>query len=311
MLQFLRSIAKQVTPMALDVYDTEDSSGLLTTIARVYNHSTSRENPVNLEWANVFPELRQWVGERQVQKAFQNSMSVRWGPHEITYEFDKHSENDPALLIKMGEMATSIGRGFATGKVNMANAVLRENGLTYDGQNLFDVSHQHPDGTNFSNLLSAPWASMATPTIVQARDTFRSAKRRLMRNTLIRNQVISSASVASNLVVICRSDETWAAFEALRTEPEINGQPNIDKNTFQLLLDVGAGPALASSVDFIHSVPGGPRPVVFLIAREIKNLTFDESNIFNKPLVPFGMDADYGAAAGFPQTCVRAEPPGE
>src|SRR5690349_10016520 len=182
-LDHLRSLARTVTPYALDIYDKEDTSSLLRLIAEVYEQpagSGSRQNPVVFEWWDVFPDIKEWIGEREVDTAFKNSLSIKWGPYHKTYEFDKYAPSDPKTLLDLQKLASKCAKAFARGKVQLANRVLRRNPIAYDGQSLFDTNHVHPNGAPYSNLLSAPWGFFSTISVNQARDVLELGKMTLL-----------------------------------------------------------------------------------------------------------------------------------
>ncbi len=169
MLSDLKSIAVKATPIALDVYDKTDPTTLLPLVAVVVTDPSLAEE-VNLEWAAVFPELRKWIGDRVAQQGFAGRLKVRPELYEATLDFDSLDIERGTALLQATEKATRIGRAFAVGKVLLAYRVLRENQLTYDGQDFFDNAHQHPDGTLASNLVNVVRADPVAPDVVEARE---------------------------------------------------------------------------------------------------------------------------------------------
>lgn len=304
MITDLKSIAVAVTPIALNIYDTEDPLSLLPFLAQ-FASNPDKEKKVSLEWVSVFPELRKWIGDRTVQRAFKDSLEVKSEPFEITLEYDSRDAERKSGLMKAQELGEKIGRAFSAGKVELAYRILRTNALTYDGQNFFDTDHVHPDGSAFSNILPVVRAVPDAPTVVEARKEIKFAASQLMENRLVRNSLVSTAEVDSNLVVITRSFPVWSAYRDLNTEEVIGTEPNRFRGKFKLLRDFNPKVGDENSVDIIEALPGGPRPVVFVVTSEPKGLEFDLSKVFASKLVPFGMDGEYGVAAGFPQTAVR------
>jgi phage major head subunit gpT-like protein len=312
MISGLRSIAQAVTPIALDIYDKLDSSSVFGVLAQLVPNP-GREKVVTVEWWSAFPQLRKWIGERTVQRAFQNSLVISGEPYEITMEFDRRDAERASGLVKAEELAGKIARAFARGKVMLALRALRMNALTYDGQSFFDADHTHPDGSAFSNLVEdVPRSSAAYPTVQEARNELKLAQSRLMENRLIRDELVEEAEITASpsLIVLTRSQPVWSAYRDLRTEERIGTEPNRFRNTFRLLRDFNPPPGQANTVDVIEALPDGPRPTVFVATREPEGLQFDETKVFSHNQVPFGMDAEYGVAAGFPQTAVRVLPVG-
>ena len=69
MLSELQSIARVVTPYALDIYDRSAANALLPQLAATIPNPTKAKS-VTLEWTTIFTQLHKWVGERVVQKSF-------------------------------------------------------------------------------------------------------------------------------------------------------------------------------------------------------------------------------------------------
>jgi hypothetical protein len=304
MISGLRSIAVAVTPIALDIYDREDPLSLLPLLAQ-FAGNPDKEKTVNLEWLSVFPELRKWIGERTVQRAFKDNLKVDSEPYEITMEFDRRDAERKSGLVKAEKLAADIARAFSRGKVQLAYQVLRSNAVTYDGSSFFDFDHTHPNGSPFNNLLPVVRANPTKPTVAEARYELKLATAKLMENRLVRNELVSTAEIDQSLVVITRSFNVWSAYRDLNTETMIGTEPNRFKGTFHLLRDFKPNFGDDYSVDVIEALPNGPRPVVFVVTSEPTGLAFDLSKEFSHKQVPFGMDGEYGAAAGFPQTAVR------
>ncbi len=307
MITDLKSIAVAVTPIALDIYDREDPLSLLPLLAQ-FADNPDKEKTVTLEWASVFPELRKWIGDRTVQKAFKDTLKVPSEPYEITLEYDSRDAERKSGLVKAEQLGIKIARAFSAGKVDLAYGVFKANSLAYDGQDFFDSDHIHPDGSGFSNVVSVTRTTAASPSVVEARNELKRAASRLMENRLVRNSLVNTAEIEANLVVIARSFDVWSAYRDLNREEMIGTEPNRFRGTFKLLRDFNPKAGDESSVDIIEALPGGPRPVVFVVTTEPKGLQFDLSKEFGNKLVPFGMDGEYGVGPGFPQTAVRLVP---
>src|SRR5688572_28682318 len=229
MLSDLKSIAVKATPIALDVYDKTDPTTLLPFVAVVVTDPSLAEE-VNLEWAAVFPELRKWIGDRVAQQGFAGKLKIRPELYEVTLDFDSLDIERGTALLQATEKATRIGRAFAVGKVLLAYRVLRENQLTYDGQDFFDDTHQHPDGSLASNLVSVVRADPAAPDVIEVREELSAAVDRLMANSILRDELVRSDEVRKGLVVFVRSQKVWSAYEKLRTEKSFGADPNLWQN---------------------------------------------------------------------------------
>lgn len=303
----LRSIARRVTPLAMDIYDREDMASVLSLVAQIVPNP-GKEKTGSLEWITAFPELRLWLDERTVQKAFAGRINWRGERHEITLEYDQNDAQRESALLQAQQLGGRIATAFASGKVVLALKVLRENLLAYDGQNLFDTDHVHPNGKPYTNLLTIGRVDPAAPTIGEARDELKAHMRTLMENRLIRNTVTESSVVADNLIIFCKSAAVWQAYEDLRTEERIGGDINRLRGKFRLFRDFDPLAGTENMVDAIWAEPGGPRPVGFVATREPNGLQFDESKAFSHAKIPFGMDGEYGIVALLPQSAARSKP---
>jgi hypothetical protein len=307
MLSDLKSIAVRATPIALDIYDKTDPTTLLPFVAVVIQDSSLSEE-INLEWAAAFPELRRWIGDRVAQQGFAGRLKVRPELYEITFDFDSIDIERGTALFQATEKATRIGRAFATGKVMLAYRVLRENLMTYDGQDFFDDTHVHPDGSIASNLINIPRADPAAPDVIEAREEMAAAVDRLMANSILRDELVRSEEVRKGLVVFVKSQKVWSAYEKLRTERSFGADANLWQGAFELVRDFKPKPGTENTVDIVLATPNGPRPAIFVVSREPQGLKFDQSKEFASRYIPFGMDAMYGVTPAFWQTAARVQP---
>ena len=75
MLSELQSIARVVTPYALDIYDRSAANALLPQLAATIPNPTKAKS-VTLEWTTIFTQLHKWVSERVVQKSFATPITI-------------------------------------------------------------------------------------------------------------------------------------------------------------------------------------------------------------------------------------------
>ena len=307
MLSDLKSIAVHTTPIALDIYDKTDPTTLLPFVAVVLSDPSLSEE-INLEWAAIFPELRKWVGDRVAQQGFAGRLKVRPELYEITLDFDSIDIERGTALLQATEKATRIGRGFATGKVLLAYSVMRENLLTYDGQDFFDDAHRHPNNAIASNIIHVTRNNPAVPDVVEVREEMSAAVDRLMANSILRDELVRSDDVRKGLVVFAHSHTVWSAYDKLRSERSFGADLNLWQNGFELVRDHNTKPGIENTVDIVLATPNGPRPAIFVVSREPQGLKFDHSKEFSSRKIPFGMDAMYGVTPAFWQTAVRVLP---
>lgn len=314
MLQILQSIKRVVTLIALDVYDRLQGQSHLSHLARVVEH-TGQGDSFTFEWWTAFPELRQWIGQRKTQEAFQGSIKGTIEPYEITYGLDrKYLElGDPLTSAAVQEMGPKMTEAFLVGQERLAYEVLLTNPVSYDGQDFFDTDHTHPNGKSYSNLLEIGTdvpnrATANQPTALEVRKELEKAEERLLENTVVRNRLVDAGEVQESIRVIARSSAVFSAFNALLKEDRFpGGEINRYKGSFSLSRDFNPPAGLENSYDVISALPGGPRPVVFVKAKDPSGVDFDESADFRDREIMFGMDGLYGVAPGFPQTALRVQ----
>jgi Mu-like prophage major head subunit gpT len=311
MLSELQSIGRVVTPIALDIYDRSTALALLPQIARfVPNPQKAKSH--TFEWITVYPELKKWMGDRVVQKSFQEALTITGEPYEMTDAFDKYDIERGTALATVQDKTAAIASGFALGKLMIAWRPLRHNLLAYDGQSFFDTDHVKPDGRTYSNVVHSVRADPTTPSIQEARDELTEALVRLVENRLWNDSLISADDVNRSLIVIVRSNKVFKPYNRLRTEPSFGADANVWKGAFSLWLDPNPEPGTENRVDAILSLPdNGPRPVLFMATREPAGIEFDYGDAFATRTVSFGMDGEYGVLPGFPQTAVRINPDSE
>lgn len=305
-IEQLQTIARTVTPISMALYDKENPLSLLSLLASPVARKGNGKL-ITLEWWAAFPQMLEWMDEKVMQTVFKDDMTLTIKPYEITYNFDRLEATFDDAVLSAQELGDKIAMAFVQGKVLKAYSPLANNETTYDGQDFFDTDHTHPDGTVFSNKKDFNRGTTAEPTVAEARSELKLAMFTLQQNSLVRNTLISSAAAEGSLVVIARSFAVWSAYEDLRTEEKIGEDTNRFKGKFQLIFDRSPVGGQESTVDVVLALPGGPRPTIMAIHKEVSGLQFGDIN-FLKRMVPFGMEAMYAFGPGFPQTAVRINP---
>lgn len=303
-IEQLQSVAKIVTPIAMDLYDRENGASLVPLLAQQVPANGNRKKGT-LEWWAAFPQMLEWLDKKVVQKAFKDDLEYTIKPYEITFAFDRFLASFDDAVFSAQQLAPKIASAFVTGKLLKAYAPMRDNDLTYDGQNFFDTDHVHPDDTVFGNTVTYARTVAATPTIAEARSELKEAMAKLQANNLIRNTLVSTAAIDSGLVVIAKSYAVWAAYNDLLTEEKVGSDTNRFRGKFTLLRDFNPASGTDNFVDVVSALPGGPRPTVMVVHQEPQGLEFDLSQSFSVREIPFGMEASYAFVAAFPQTAVR------
>ena len=83
MLSELQSIARVVTPYALDIYDRSAANALLPQLTATVPNPTKAKS-LTIEWTTLFTQLHKWVGERIVQRSFATPITIVGEKYEIT-----------------------------------------------------------------------------------------------------------------------------------------------------------------------------------------------------------------------------------
>lgn len=302
-IEQLQSVAVQVTPIALDIYDKEPANALLPMLSQSYPAGSHRKG--SFEWWAAFPEMRLWMDKKSIQGAFADALSYEVKPYEITMGFDRWLASFNDAVVSAQQLGAKIASGFANGKVMRAYAPMRDNVPAYDGQDFFDTDHVHPNGTTYSNLLSVSRTSAAAPTIVEARAEFKRAQATLLENSLVRNRLVSTAEMKSGIVVVAKSFDVWQAYNDLLNEEKVGTDTNRYRNSFELLRDFDPAAGTANYVDIVLALPNGPRPTITVVHQEPSGLQFDLLKSFTERMIPFGMEASYDFIAAFPQSACR------
>lgn len=132
------------------------------TLAMTVTSNTTEEQ---YGWFGQFPDLREWVGDRQVKKLTSHGFSIRNRKFESTVSVSRDDMADDKLGLykpmfqEMGRVTKQhpdklifdlLGSGFST--------------MCYDGQNFFDTDHEHfvseMDKASISNMQAGegePW----------------------------------------------------------------------------------------------------------------------------------------------------------
>lgn len=312
-VQQLKSIAVVATRKALTLYDKGRQEGILPSIAQLVPSAGAQETQY-IDWWVAFPQMREWVGERKLREVFADRISLTLKPFEQTFELDRmrvELDGDRSLVTRAEQLAMSMADGYRIGETEKAYDPLRNNVLTYDGQNLFDTDHTHPDGDTFSNVvdlsdLSAGRSSSGSPTATEAKVELELALDRLELNRL-RRQSLTEAPEPGDLVVICKQFNTWKGYHDLLTQDIISNTTNTWKGKFRLLRDRSPVSGDEKKIDVVLSEPAGPRPALVIRHKMPSALEFDETSVFKNRMIQFGTDAIYAFGAGFPQPAVRIQ----
>lgn len=152
-----------------------------TRIATVVPSTTSSED---YAWLGEFSRLREWIGDRHINKMALHSYSIKNKKFEATEGIPSEYIEDDTFGVLMAKFQ-DMGYAAATHPDELTYACLASgwNTLCYDGQNFFDTEHDVGEGENeklVSNMQDgalAPWYLLDTrrplkPLIFQKRKDY-------------------------------------------------------------------------------------------------------------------------------------------
>lgn len=310
-LDVLQSLRVAVEPIAFDVYDKHKTPPIVPRLAMEIDNTTAQEDPVNLEWLGSFAEMREWLDEKTTQRIFKGDFSIPIKPYEITWAVDRKKLRRPGNFSGafVAQIQAQVER-FAKGKVRLVMDILRSNPLAYDGQNLFDTDHVHPDdkGT-YSNVLAPDWATTTAPTVDELKAFLHDAQGRLVDNMGIDAELVDSSAIDKNLLVICHNAASFSKLNQIRTMARIDNAENEWFGGFTLLRDMNPTSGQETYVEVCFSPDGaGPKPVIFVIDEEPSELKVDTTAEFKNRMIAMGFEAWFGVKPGWPQVIVQGRP---
>lgn len=318
-LTALKSVGVVATRLYLKLYDQAPNALDVNLFAMTVNRPTRQKN-LSLEWWDAFPMMRKWIGDRQTFPAYKSKIEVTIEPYEASFKLDMREidlDGDRSLINSAQQLGTQFSDAFINGRFNAAFAPIRTNAITtYDNQNLFDTDHVHPDGVTFSNIIDisadariSDRAVSGSPTALEAQAELEAAIQTLQLNRL-RNVSVVRLTRAP-LVVVVRSFGVWKGYNELLTRETLavagGTQRNNWLNSFELVYDNAPVSGTENMVDVILNEPNGPRPTVFVPARNPGPLEMDDKWMFERKEMWYGSDADYGFAAALPHPIVRIQ----
>jgi Mu-like prophage major head subunit gpT len=308
-LDLLTSIRRTVTPIAFDVYDKQENVSLLPRVATIIDNRQLQEDPVTLEWVGEFFQMRPWLDEKTTQRVVRGDFTIPIKAYEVTVHLNRKKLKRPNGIASAIPLADRMAAAFSTGKMGLAASVLRSNPLAYDGQNLFDTDHVHPDGQgSYSNVLAPNWVDPAQPTIAEAKALLHEGIGRLLVNRAITQEIVDTELAGKDLVVIVHNVAHQSIFRRIQTMEKIDNLENELRGTFVLFQDMNPTSGQENYIEIVYSPPNGPRPILFVVDEEPSELKVDDSSEFKNLYVAMGMEAFYGVKPGWPQTALQVRP---
>ncbi len=111
----------------------------------------STMNTEDYGWISQVPAMREWVDERTIKSLSEYEYSIRNKRWESTIAVDREvleDEKHGQVRIQIESMAEAASLHYD----NLIYALIRDNGLCYDGKAFFANDHPQGDGNTFDNL---------------------------------------------------------------------------------------------------------------------------------------------------------------
>lgn len=251
-------------------------------VATVVPSSTGEQD---YKWLGQIPDMREWVGERELQSLAAYDYLIKNKKFEMTIsvprddiEDDKYGVYTP-YFSNMGEAAALHPDVLVFGA--MMDGFKEK---CYDGQPFFSSSHKVGKDT-YSNCTDKRLS----------RESYMEARSSIMS---IRGDKGKSLKLVPDLLVVSPALEETA--KLILEADQIDGTTNVLKGTAKLLVE----PALAEHPDYWFLLCTGRflKPIIYQIRKKIKftSLTKDtDENVFMRDEFVYGADGRSNAGYGF------------
>lgn len=260
-------------------------------------------------WLSSVPQMRRWIGDKQLHKLRGQSQPIVTSPFESSIEVSKHD----VLYDRLGLYRKKIN-GLADAYIWALDAMTiamlaagvagAAGGVTYDGANLIDTVHKAVVGaSNQSNRVTG--ALSAT--------TYATAWQRFYE---LKDDQGNPLNIPGKMYLVVGPANRQVARTILNQDIQAAGARNIDFGTAELvvhqrltagtlLLPNGASITLTGTEWFL--VPEGSASLLGQIRRGPQLLAVDnpnDSKVFMTGNFQYGIEAEFGAAYGLWQEIV-------
>lgn len=138
---------------------------------RLAMHFASSQESETYRWLGMVPQVRQWVGGRQVKPLRSQGITIVNKTWESTIRVDadeQRRDKTGQIMVRVNEMA----RRVATHPNKLLTTLLlsAESTACYDGQYFFDTDHAEGDSGNQSNDITSAATTPTAPTDAEMYD---------------------------------------------------------------------------------------------------------------------------------------------
>lgn len=251
-------------------------------VATVVPSSTGEQD---YKWLGQIPEMREWIGEREVQSLAAYDYSLKNKKFEMTYGVPREDIEDDkygvyaALFSNMGESAA-----LHPDKLVFEAMMNGFTALCYDGKPFFAENHQ-VENTTYSNKGNERLS----------RESYKKARAAIMS---IRGDKGKSLKLVPDLLVVSPALEETARL--ILEADQVNGTTNVLKGTAKLLVE----PMLAEHESYWFLLCTGRflKPFIYQLREKIRftSLTKDtDENVFMRDEFLYGATGRSNAGYAF------------
>lgn len=251
-------------------------------VATVVPSSTGEQD---YKWLGQIPEMREWIGEREVQSLAAYDYSLKNKKFEMTYGVPREDIEDDkygvyaALFSNMGESAA-----LHPDKLVFEAMMNGFTALCYDGKPFFAENHQ-VEKTTYSNKGNERLS----------RESYKKARAAIMS---IRGDKGKSLKLVPDLLVVSPALEETARL--ILEADQVNGTTNVLKGTAKLLVE----PMLAEHKRYWFLLCTGRflKPFIYQLREKIRftSLTKDtDENVFMRDEFLYGATGRSNAGYAF------------
>lgn len=270
--------------------------GVKTNYEKIATTVPSTTAETNYKWLGQIPQMREWIGEREIQKLSAYGYSITNKKFEMTVsvprddiEDDQYGVYTP-LFANMGEAAAQHPDTLC---FDALKAGFKEK--CYDGKAFFATDHPSGEGGKkaVSNLSHEKLDA----------DSYEVARKVMMSITGDKGK---SLNLVPNLLVVSPANEK-AARLILKAD-QISGTTNVMKDTAELLVAT----ELANMPDawFLLCTNRFLKPIIFQKRKAIKMISMtkdDDTNVFMRDEFVWGADGRSNAGYGFWQMAYASD----
>lgn len=262
--------------------------GVKSTYEKIATTVPSTTAETNYKWLGKIPQMREWVGEREIQSLSAYDYIIKNKKFEMTVSVPRDDIEDDQygiytpLFANMGESAAQHPNTLCFGALKKG---FKEK--CYDGKPFFAEDHASGEGgkqkvSNFSHeKLDA--------------DSYKAARASMMSITGDKG---NSLNLVPNLLVVSPTNED--AGRLILEADQINGTTNVLKGTAELLVETEL--ADMPKAWFLLCTNRFLKPIIFQNRKKIKMVSLtkdDDVNVFLRDEFIWGADGRSNAGYGF------------